>query len=135
MNMKKIINFIMLICFCIIMCGCGADVPDIRIVTGITVTEYRNGQSVEHTFTQDQKTSFILNYLRILDPYISVPLSPDTFRTDTYRITVTYSDGNSTHYNQIHHNYFQTENGNWKRIDPDIGARLQGILQSLDNDI
>lgn len=133
--MKKLFQIIMLISFGIILSACNANKADIRVVTGITVMEMQDGQAVEHFFTQDQKTSHILNYLRLLDPYISVSLTPETFRTDTYHITVNYSDGDSTHYNQIHNNYFQTDTGSWKRIDPDIGSRLHSILQALDDDI
>lgn len=133
--MKKLIFFIMFIYFSFIISGCSAEKAAIRIVTGITVTESRDGRTVKHTYTQDRKTSHILNYLRILDPYISVALAEDTFRTDIYRIEVNYSDGNTTCYNQIHNDYFRTEQGVWKRIDPDIGGRLSVILEKLEDDI
>ena len=127
--MKNFFLLFLLIAACSGLSGCNApsQEPTVRVVTGISV-EASGSQSIRRTYTTDREMSNILNYLRLLDPYISVQLSPDTFRTDTYEIIVTYSDGNHTRYRQIYSDYFQQDNGSWKKIDPKIGGRLKELL-------
>lgn len=133
--MKKIGFLFLTSTLVCLLFGCKSQAPTVRVVTGIHVTAESDGKTIKRTYTQDAKMSHVLNYLRLLDPYITVPLSPDTFRTDTYQITVSYSDGEQTQYKQIYHDYFQTDSGLWKRIDPELGARLQKIVASLEDDI
>ena len=135
--MKKFFCIIMFFLFPGLLYGCKAPSkkPTVRVVTGITVNALGENENLTRTYTQDANMSHVLNYLRMLDPYIPVTLSPETFCSNSYQITVSYSDGNQTQYNQIYHDYFQTNNGPWKRIDPEVGARLQVLLNTLSNDI
>lgn len=133
--MKKIIIVFLLLSCLLAGCSQQNNMSKVRVITGITVTATDSEGTFARTYTQGRKMSRVMNYLRLLDPYISVPLSPDTFRTDSYEITVNYSDGEHTRYHQIYHDYFQTEGGVWKQIDPKQGARLQQIIEELDTDI
>lgn len=135
--MKKTISAILIFTVSCLLYGCKKEpnAPQVRVVTGITVTATNNLETQTHTYTQNKEMCSILNYLRLLDPYVSVPLAPDTFRSDIYNITVFYSDGSQTQYNQIYHDYFQTNGGAWKRIDPKVGSRLKDIVEYLAADI
>ena len=120
-----------LLSFSIYGCKQKGSSTSVCVVTGIDVKATGQNQTLHRCYTQNSNMSSVLNYLRLLDPYISVELDPDTFRSQTYEIIVTYSDGNHTVYRQIHDDYFQENDGLWKRIDPKLGCRLQELLDQL----
>ena len=73
----------------------------------------------------------VMQYLRRLDPYTAAEIDADTFRADTAHLTVEYSDGAQTQYTQLYTDYFKTEGGSWKKIDPEDGIQLWGILACI----
>ncbi len=101
--------------------------PQIRVVTAIEV-EYQGQQC---TVTDPELLHQLMNYLRHLDPYIPNPISPETFRADSTRLRVCYSDGTANSYVQLYTDYLQTDGGPWKKIDQADGARLYGILPCI----
>ncbi len=114
--------------------GCTAKEPAqplCRVVTGIQVTAAQDGNITHHSYTQPKQLEAVLNYLRLLDPYVSTAIQPDTFRTNAFRIVVSYSDGASTTYHQIYNEYLQTDGGTWKRIHTGYASRLPELLQKL----
>lgn len=132
-------RLLFLIFFCFVFCFLGGchpkkKAPPVRVVTGVSVTSTGSEGITDYTYTRDEKMESLLNYLRLLDPYITTGIAPDTFRSDTYEIIVTYSDGNHTTYRQIYNDYLQTESGAWKKIDPKQGAKLSDLLHSLPSD-
>ena len=102
-------------------------VPQIRVVTAITIEA--SGET--HTVTEPAIMEEILHYLRQLDPYTAVDIDPETFRADVTELTVSYSDGAHTHYTQLYTEYLRTDNGIWKKIDPEDGAALWPILACI----
>lgn len=117
-----------------LLCGCGRDattVPVCRVVTQIRVTAAGEGAYLQRTVTQAAELSTVLNYLRQLEPRVRVSIQPDSFRATAYTIDVTYSDGSSRVYRQIHDEYLQTDSGPWRKIDPRQGKILPALVQSL----
>ena len=102
-------------------------VPQIRVVTAISIEA---GGEI-YTLTEPEIMEEILFYLRQLDPYTAVDIDPETFRADMTELTVSYSDGAQTRYTQLYPEYLQTDGGAWKKIDPEDGAELWGILACI----
>jgi len=94
-----------------------APVPN-RVVTQIQVTIMHNGETSEQTYTDNESMESILTYLRLTDATVVTTIAPESFRSDTYRYTLTYSDGGITTYQQIHHEYLQRNNESWRKISP-----------------
>lgn len=92
-----------------------AHVPN-RVVTQIHIDTVREGQTLRRTYTEPEEMETVLNYLRQLDPYHKADIDPDTFRSGIWCIEVCYSDGSSTVYRQLHRDYLQKDNGNWRQI-------------------
>ena len=101
--------------------------PQIRVVTSIRI----EAGAETYTVTQPQLLGAVMQYLRQLDPYTTAQIDPETFRADVTELTVFYSDGNATHYTQLYTEYLQTDGGAWKKIDPEDGAGLWGILACI----
>lgn len=131
----KILFCFFILAFTVSGCRATSQTPPIsRVVTQITVEATNSGQLSKKLYTAPDKMKVILNYLRKLDPYTEADIEPDTFRTDAYQITVSYSDGNNTVYRQIYNQYLQVGNGPWKRIDPIYGGALLPILSNMPGD-
>ena len=105
-----------------------------QVVMQVSVESTNEGRLFRRIYTAPEKMKIMLNYLRKLDPYTATDITPDTFRTDAYEITVLYSDGTSSVYRQIYNQYFQQDSGPWKRIDPAHGAALLSILSNMPSD-
>ncbi len=121
---------------CLLPCllnGC-AKSGKIRVVTGVSITANTPESTVQRHYSQDHNISNVLNYLRLLDPYTSVELDSETFRSGDYEIIINYSDGAHTVYRQIYQDYLQKDGGRWKRIDPKLGSRLQELIEKLPGD-
>ena len=122
--MKRLAGIIFLI---LLLSGCSREVPTgplCRVVTQIQITSLHEGQTLTGIYTDPKEMASILNYQRLLDPYVTADIDPDTFRTDTYEIIVTYSDGAYTTYRQIHESYLQTDGSKWKHIAPEHGIPI-----------
>ena len=129
--MRRFMIPLLFILCCLSGCGHRQSEKPIRVVTEITVTSTHENQIRTQTFRDGNKMKIILNYLRKLDPYKKTDIAPDSFRSDAYEIIVSYSDGNYTVYRQIYNQYFQVPDGTWRRIDPEHGGQLLGILGSM----
>lgn len=135
--MKRYIFSVLLALICLTGSGCRSEQakkPIPRTVTQIHVVAAHDTQITNHTFTDYKKMETVLNYLRLLDPYLPAEITPDTFRSNAYEITVSYSDGARTTYRQIYNQYLQTDGGVWKKINPAQGEKLLRILMSMPDD-
>jgi len=101
----------------------------VRVVTAIEITATKDGALRSKIFTDGKTMGTVLQYLRKLDPYTPTDISPDSFRTDAYQITVSYSHGEDTVYRQIYDRYFQLSDGSWRLIDPQLGDMLSRLLE------
>lgn len=135
--MKKYV-FLLILCLCGMLNGCSkADLPQqpfCRVVTQIHVTAAHDGTVSHHIYTDSEKMETMLNYLRQLSPDAAANIDPDTFRSDVFQITVSYSDGNQATYYQIYNDLFKEGSGSWQKVDADQGASLYPILCSMASD-
>ena len=129
--------FILLVAFALGGCSYAAPPGENhgpRVITSIEVTASMDGRLSSYRYTQDKKIRTVMTYLRKATPDRSVSITPDTFRTDAYRITVHLSDGTKKVYHQLYSDYLQKENGRWHSIDPAHGDALSRLLQELPPD-
>ena len=122
---------------CCLLNGCAAKrvtQNTVRVVTQISVTAAHNNEIIQKVFNKPEKMETILNYLRLLDPYLPSKYEAETFRSDAFEIIVRYSDGNHTTYHQIYHDYLKTDSGAWLRINSAYGSKLLSILENMPTD-
>lgn len=121
----------------LLLSGCGGTQPDpepLRVVTQIQVTGTEDGQVWQKTFSDTEKMEAVLHCLRRLDPGKVTQIAPDSFRTDAYEIIVSYSDGSRTVYQQLHHQYLQTDFQGYREIREGPAIQLAQLLRSLPGD-
>lgn len=106
----------------------------VRVVTCIDVVTTQDGELLEFRYTESEKMEAVLSYLRSLEPDQFTPITADTFRTDTYEIRLTLSDGSQTVYHQIYDEYLQEDQGPWRSIDTAQGGTLLQLLINMPSD-
>lgn len=121
-----------------LLSGCSrleASAPSVcRVVTGISVDFENRGLRASRYYTAAEKMQQVLNYLRIIDPYGHPEEDPETAEGSSFRITLSYSDGHQKVYLQKSDRFMKTDNGSWKKIDPDRALELGRILGQLESD-
>lgn len=132
-------RFFILPIFFLLFSGCTYSVPAEhahvdRVVTQVTITATQGGKSLVYQYTDPDKMGAVLTYLRTLDATRSAPIAPETFRTPSYQIQLTLSDGSQTIYRQLHDSYLQKNDGPWHMIDPPKGATLLPLLRLMPSD-
>lgn len=125
---KKSIVVILLL----LLTGCAEPVPPgYRVVERITVTVSHNAQVREYQYTQPEKMQSILHYLRRMKTYAPVPIAPETFRGDAFRIVLHRSDGTEAVYHQIADGYLQKDGSVWEKVDARHASSLLRLLELL----
>ena len=103
-----------------LLCGCAKKETPLgplnRVVTQIRVAATVDGQTYERNHTAPDEMRSVLTYLRLLQKGRRVDVDPDSFRSDSYEITVHYSDGQHTTYHQLHSDYMKIDDGHWMKI-------------------
>lgn len=127
------------ICLALLLAGCTYGAPagqqhGSRVVERVEVEVYGQGKRMTYRYTEPEKMGAVLQYIRQLKPSVAVPISPDTFRTDAYRITLFLSDGSQRVYHQLYDMYLQEEGGLWRGIDPSRGSALRQLLMLMEQD-
>ena len=135
--MKKLMAVILLAALLCTGCGYHAPVatPEThRVVTGIDIT-YHDGPILSRLrYTDSQKMSVILHYLRFIDPYGTPQEKPETVAGSDFYIVLTFSDETVKWYRQHANRYLQEGGGSWKCIDPKKALELSRILCQMDSD-
>lgn len=115
--MKKLAVFLLLSS---LLWGCAKNEaptgPMCRVVTQIRVAATVDGKASIQTYTEPREMESVLCYLRLLERGNRADIDPDSFRADSYEITVCYSDGQRTTYRQLHDQLLQTDGGPWQTI-------------------
>ena len=132
-------RFCILLIISILLCGCTHYAPpgenhQVRVVTRIDVLTNTEASTQKHSYTDNEKMEVILYYLRNLQPDKATPITPDTFRSDSYEICLTMSDGSQTIYRQIYDEYLQKNGGRWHSIDRALGGILPKVLDGMSSD-
>ena len=120
--MKKLAVFLLLP---FLLCGCRQKMPlgpMCRVVTEIRVSATADGHTVNKNYTGSKEMESVMCYLRLLEKGRQVDIDPDSFRSDSYEITVFYSDGAFTVYRQLHDQLLQIDGGPWRLVQK---AKLQ----------
>ena len=121
--MKKMVVFLLLP---LLFGGCSQSKapaePMCRVVTQVGVAATINGEVYANTHTDSREMESVLCYLRLLQKGKKADIDPDSFRSDSYQITIYYSDGQSTTYRQLHTDFLQIDDGPWQTID---GAKME----------
>ena len=130
---------IFFITLCILLCSCthyvstGENHP-VRVVTRIDILTNTDSTTQKYSYTNNDKMAVILHYLRNLQPDKTTPITPDTFRSDSYEIRLIMSDGSQTVYRQIYDEYLQKNGGRWHSIDRTLGSILPKVLKGMSSD-
>ena len=123
-----------LLALCVLLCGCKKTEkePEHRVVTGVQV-EYHQGEKVLHrSYHKTENVQFMLNYLRILKPF--GPVIPEGETADSCQITLEYSHGPDTVYQQRGNSYLCRNGGAWESIDKTRATLLYPMLLLLPSD-
>jgi len=116
--MKKMAAFLLLT---VLLCGCARnrlpDGPLCRVVTHIHVAYTIDGHTETKTYTEPKQMESILNYLRLLKKGNKADIDPDSFRSDSFDITLFYSDGQQNTFRQLHDQLLQADGGPWLKIE------------------
>ena len=114
--MRKMVVFLL----SFLLWGCAkSEVPQgpmCRVVNRVDVTATIDGQTYGETHTASKEMESVMCYLRLLQKGKKADIDPDSFRSDYYEITVSYSDGRHTVYRQLHNDFLQTDGGAWHRV-------------------
>lgn len=135
--MKKcMIIFILLGLLC---AGCGyhapiATMPTHKVVTGIDITFQNGPLYARRIYSDNEKMSAILHYLRSIDPYGTPQEVPEQVAGSDFYIVLNYSDGSQKLYRQHADRYLQEGSGSWKCIDPKKAMELSRILGQMASD-
>lgn len=117
-----------------LLTGCAPQLPEptaYRVVVQIQILYQNSGLRQFWSFHSDEKMESILTYLRILDPYGTPEVDPESAPGSDFFITLIYSDGNRKCYQQRADRYLRIGNGTWRYIDPDTALRLSNLLGVL----
>jgi hypothetical protein len=112
-----------------------ATQPSVRVVTEVTVEQLQTDDPIFRRYTAEESIGKMLNYLRLLRPWSMPGLDPEPLEGDVYRIIVHYSDGHQTVYHQKSDSYLSIDLHTWQRIDPDVGDRLEALLEDMPSDL
>ena len=95
-----------------------------RVVTQILVEESGTGGNRLLTYEQPEQMRQLLNWLRLMELQDPVLIDPDTFRSGSFRITLSLSDGTNARYQQLHREFIQKNNGPWRPMIPGDGLQF-----------
>ena len=115
-------------------CGCHAEKPLVTVVEKVEVVGNYQGETLLRTYTNSQKMTAVLNYLRWLRPQYKADCDPELIPGDEYTITVTLSDGQQEIYRQKTNGYLRKNDGRWENIDPEKGVKLYEIISQMEGD-
>ena len=135
--MRKL--FILILLTALLCAGCGrrepiATVPTHRVVTGIDITFQNGPLYARRIYTNAEKMSAILHYLRFIDPYGTPQEPPETVTGSDFYIVLSFSDGGQRLYRQHADRYMQVDGGEWKTIDTKKAIELSRIVSFMRSD-
>ena len=130
--MRKIILMAML--FCILLNGCKKEgEKPVNYVTKIEVSGAHLGQPLDRVYTDPEKMTAILTYLRRLEKKGRTVFVPEWLVDSTCRITVHTSGRESTTFLQ-EGAYCSEDAKTWRRISPDQAQALYALVAGMDSD-
>ncbi len=107
--------------------------PDCRLVTQAQVQFQQGENHLERIYTQPEKISTLLNYLRTADPYGLAKKLPA--QESLCQVVLHYSDNSTGFYRQLNGRYFCRNQQPWQKTDSHHGTLLYPLLLLLPGDI
>ena len=121
----------------LILSGCSkkGPPPAPRLITQVDVTCTRDGQTTQRHYTAPEKTSAILNYIRLLDGHGRPDTDPERILGDAFKIVLHFSDGSRQVYYQRANKYLSRCCRPWENIDPTHGMLLYPLVEKMPSDL
>ena len=134
-KMKRATNLLVLLCLGLLLAGCGRkNKTALRVVTQVDVACDRGYQVLRRQYTQPEKVSMVLNYLRLQKDLGPPERDPESAAGDRMQIDVTMSDGSHRLYYQHCGQFLSEKNQNWHEIDPKLALDFDLHLQMIPTD-
>ena len=132
---KRIKGFLAAAMVCCLLAGCGrgADAP-LRVVSRIDVTCDRGYQILRRQYTEPEKITMVLNYLRLQKDLGKPNVDPEMILGDRMRIDVILSDGTHRFYYQQSGQFLSEKKDDWHKIDPKLASGFELRLQMIPTD-
>ena len=92
-----------------------------QLVDRILVETEMPGENRLLTYESQEDMERVLTYLRRLEMLDRKPIDPDSFRAESYDITMEMFDGSKAVYSQLHRDYLRKNGGPWRGIIPADG--------------
>ena len=136
--MKRMLKLFFILCFCLIMSGCGRINPPAsplcRVVTQVDISCQKDNMVINRHYTHPKKMESVLLYLRLLKPLDKPETDPNTVVREVYQISVHFSDGQKRVYRQKAHRYISVDDKPWRTIAPEQAAQLYKLMQHYPSD-
>lgn len=113
---------------CLMLCACTEKSTAPRLVTKISVTD---STGLTRIYTEPRKMEVILYYLRALEPSGKAKTDPERILGQSYRICVSFSDGQQTIYRQRANRFLSRDSHPWQNINFKKAAYLQTLLEAM----
>lgn len=135
-TVKRLIRFIMLVLLLLpLVFGCQRkSKPAVRFVTQVDISFHYNDILLQRHYTSDEKIEAVLLYMRLLRTGVAPAVDPETITSDTYGITVSFSDGSQQTHTQKAHRYFRRHGSGWQTIQPLQAAQLYELMRHYPSD-
>lgn len=133
--MKRKILPVMAILLLYLLSGCRMmRSQPTRVVTRVDVTCDRGYQILRRQYTNPEKVSMVLNYLRLQKDLGPPNVDPEMIFGDRMEIDVALSDGTHHLYYQQSGKFLSEKNQLWHEIDPELASGFQLRLQMIPTD-
>ena len=135
-TVKRLISFAILVLFLFpLTFGCRQkSQPVFRFVTQVDISFRYNDILLQRHYTSDEKIEAVLLYMRLLHTGDAPTVNPEDITTDTYGITVSFSDGTRQTHTQKAHRYFRRHGSGWQTIQPLQAAQRYELMRHYPSD-
>ena len=118
-----------------LLTGCAQrTAAPLRVVSRVDVICDRGYQILRRQYTEPEKISMVLNYLRLQKDLGKPNVDPEMILGDTMQIDVTMSDGTHRLYYQQAGRFLSEKKENWHEIDPKLASGFELRLQMIPTD-
>ena len=131
---KCALIFLLICLFIFLPFGQKPATPASRYVLRAQVTLFQGSQQHIRDYTQRQKLSSLLNFLRGMDPKGNVHSAENDPNSHHYQIILFYSDGSQNTYHLQDYRYLRKNSGLWQKVSASHAQLLYPLLQLLPPD-
>ena len=132
--MKRMKYCLAAVVLSVLLSSCNREKAPLRVVTRIDVAADRGYQILRRQYTQPEKISMVLNYLRLQKNLGDPNVDPEMVLGDKVQIDITMSDGTHRLYYQQSGKFLSEKNQSWHMIDPQLASAFDFRLQMIPTD-